>query len=442
MRGFARPPAPIWLSVCMIVKNEEQRLLQCLDSVRSLADEIIIVDTGSSDRTISIAKNSIANRNKVQIFHFEWCDDFSMARNYAIAQAKGRWILIIDADEVLEQKAIAILQAVMQRSDCLAVNLLRVEVGAKQAPYSLVLRLFRNHPAIAFTGIYHESIDCSVTALQAAEPDWQVLNIEIPTLRHYGYTDSEINLKHKYEFAKRLMHKHLEAFPEDVYMLNKLGALYICNQNIGNQNICNQNICNQNIGNQDNISFGIELLEKGLALIDTTINRTEPQNLMRCELHYHLGIAYSQNGNLELAKNAYQQAIALDVPELIKLSAYFNLGNIYQASNQQASNQQKAIAYFEIVTKIAPEFAQGYFNLGLALKTSGRFNEAIAAYRNALYLEPDYAEAHQNLGVVLIKVGYFQEAIASFKLAIQLHEQQNNWEIAKNLQSILQEIQK
>ena len=406
-KGFAKSPSPIWLSACLIVKNEEQRLPQCLDSLRSLADEIIVVDTGSSDRTIMIAK-----KYQARVFNFEWRDDFSQARNYAIAQAKGKWILIIDADEVLEQKAIATLQAIMQRSDCLAANLLRNEVGARQAPYSLVLRLFRNYLAIAFTGIYHESIDCSVTSLQAVEPDWQVLNVEIPTLRHYGYTDNEINLKQKHEFAKRLMHKHLEVFPEDVYMLNKLGALYI--------------------STQDNSSFGIELLQKGLTLVDTK----NQQSLICCELHYHLGIAYKQNGDLELAKDAYKQAIALDVPEIVKLSAYLNLGNIYQ----NESNQKDAIACFEIATKIAPDFAQGHFNLGLALKTSGRFTEAIAAYQKALSLEPNYAEAHQNLGVVLMKVGYFQEAIASFRLAIQLHEQQNNFQMAETLRSVLQEI--
>ena len=407
-KGFANSPSPILLSACLIVKNEEQRLPQCLESLRSLVDEIIIVDTGSSDRTISIAK-----KYQARVFHFDWCDDFSQVRNYAIAQAKGKWILVIDADEVLEQGAIATLQEVIQRDDCLAVNLLRSEIDAKQAPYSLVLRLFRNHPAITFTGLYHESIDQSVVALQAQEPHWQVLNVEVPVLLHYGYTDSEIQLKHKYEFAKQLMHKHLEAFPNDSYMLNKLGALYISSPQDRDRNL------------------GIELLQKGLALLE---DAKEP-NLICCELHYHLGLAYHQNADWELAKNAYEQVIALDVPNLVKLSAYLNLGNIYQELNQR-----EAIAYFEKATQIAPNFAQGHFNYGIALKTSGRFTDAIAAYQQAIALEPNYAEAHQNLGVVLMKVGYFPEAIASFTRAIQLHEQQQNYETAEILRSALQEF--
>ncbi|MCY7333897.1 MAG: glycosyltransferase [Pseudanabaena sp. CAN_BIN31] len=403
-RGFARSLSPIFLSACLIVKNEEQRLSQCLDSLKILADEIIVVDTGSSDRTVVIAK-----KYQAKVFNFTWCDDFSRVRNYAIAQARGAWILVIDADEILAEGAIATLQKVMQRDDCIAANLLRIEIGAKQTPYSLVLRLFRNHPAIAFTGIYHESIDQSVTALQAKESHWRVLNVEVPVLSHYGYTDSEIKFKQKHEFAKRLMHKHLEVFPEDSYMLNKLGALYI----------------------DSDRALGMELLQKGLSLIDVT----EQQNLTHCELYFHLGLVHTKNGDLELAKNAYIQAIALEIPEIFKLSAYLNLGNIYQELNQE-----EAIVTFEMVTKIAPDFAQGYFNLGIALKTSGQFIEAIAAYQKAIVLEPNYAEAHQNLGVVLIKIGCLREAIVAFQVAIKLYEQQNNYQAAEILRSVLQEF--
>jgi glycosyltransferase involved in cell wall biosynthesis len=419
-KGFARSPIAIKLAIklsaCLIVKNEEQRLPQCLDSLKSLVDEIIVVDTGSSDRTVAIAK-----KYQARVFHFAWCDHFAQARNYAIAQAKGQWILVIDADEVLEQRAIAILEEVMERDDCLAANLLRSEVGAAQSPYSLVLRLFRNHLAIAFTGIYHESIDQTISALQAQEPHWQVLNIEVPVLLHYGYTNSEIELKHKYEFAKRLMHKHLQEFSNDSYMLNKLGALYISSQDRDSQNRHSQDR-----------ELGIELLQKGLNLIDDA----DQQNLTRCEIYYHLGLAYQQNEDWELAQKAYTQVIELDVPNLVKLSAYLNLGNIYQELHQK-----EAIACFEKVTQIAPDFSQGHFNYGIALKTANRFTEAIAAYQRAISLESNYAEAHQNLGVVLMKVGYFPEALTAFTRAIQLHEQQQNYEIVAILRSALQEIE-
>lgn len=84
------------LSVCMIVKDEEALLPRCLDSVRNIADEIIIVDTGSSDRT-----KEIAQEYTDLIFDYEWCDDFAAARNESIRFATGKWVLVLDADEYL-----------------------------------------------------------------------------------------------------------------------------------------------------------------------------------------------------------------------------------------------------------------------------------------------------------------------------------------------------
>ena len=84
------------LSVCMIVKNEERFLSQCLASVKNIADELFVIDTGSTDRTVEIAREHGA-----QVGHFEWCDDFAVARNASIAPATGDWILFLDADEEL-----------------------------------------------------------------------------------------------------------------------------------------------------------------------------------------------------------------------------------------------------------------------------------------------------------------------------------------------------
>ena len=84
------------LSLCMIVKNEEKYLAQCLRSVRDIVDEMIIVDTGSTDRT-----KDIATVFGAKLFDFPWTGDFSAARNHSLAQATGDWILILDADEAI-----------------------------------------------------------------------------------------------------------------------------------------------------------------------------------------------------------------------------------------------------------------------------------------------------------------------------------------------------
>lgn len=98
------------LSLCMIVKNEEKHLVKCLKSVRNIIDEIIIVDTGSTDKTIDIAKVFGA-----KIFEFPWTGDFAAARNHSLSQATGNWILILDADEVLSPLDFKKLEEIIHR---------------------------------------------------------------------------------------------------------------------------------------------------------------------------------------------------------------------------------------------------------------------------------------------------------------------------------------
>lgn len=84
------------ISLCMIVKNEEEVLARCLNSVKDIVDEIIIVDTGSTDKTKEIAKHYTNN-----IFDFEWIDDFATARNFSFSKASKKYIMWLDADDII-----------------------------------------------------------------------------------------------------------------------------------------------------------------------------------------------------------------------------------------------------------------------------------------------------------------------------------------------------
>ena len=86
------------ISVCLIVKNEEEFLPQCLESIKDVVDEIIVVDTGSTDRTVEIAKSFGA-----KVYHHAWENDFSKHRNQSIGYASSDWIFILDADEKVVQ---------------------------------------------------------------------------------------------------------------------------------------------------------------------------------------------------------------------------------------------------------------------------------------------------------------------------------------------------
>ncbi|MDE7476455.1 MAG: glycosyltransferase family 2 protein, partial [Lachnospiraceae bacterium] len=98
------------VSVCMIAKNEEQYIEQCLRKLIRFNMEIVVVDTGSTDKT-----KEIAARYTDKLFDFVWCDDFSAARNYAVSKASNNWILILDCDEYVQEIDVAKLRTCMQK---------------------------------------------------------------------------------------------------------------------------------------------------------------------------------------------------------------------------------------------------------------------------------------------------------------------------------------
>ncbi len=115
-------------------------------SVKGFCDELVVVDTGSTDNTVAIAKDAGARVEEI-----EWPGDFTPARNKALEFVSGDWVLVLDADELLLDDVKPALQALMAQPDVLVINLLRYEDGAVQSPYSSVSRLFRKHPAIQWS---------------------------------------------------------------------------------------------------------------------------------------------------------------------------------------------------------------------------------------------------------------------------------------------------
>ena len=97
------------ISLCMIVKNEEDVIARCLDSVSRCVDEIIIADTGSSDRTKEICRDFTD-----KIFDFEWTDDFSAARNFSFSKATGDYLMWLDADDVVSSENIGHISSVFE----------------------------------------------------------------------------------------------------------------------------------------------------------------------------------------------------------------------------------------------------------------------------------------------------------------------------------------
>lgn len=389
------------LSLCMIVRDEATNLPACLDSVQDLVDEMIIVDTGSTDNTIDIAE---AYGAKVE--SYTWQNDFAIARNYGLQFAQGEWILVLDADEILDADVIPQIIELINQDQYILINLVRQEVGASQSPYSLVSRLFRKHPQIKFSRPYHAMIDDSVEAIRQVENYWQVINLPMVAIKHYGYSRNVINQKNKSLLAASAMEKFYASNPQDPYVCNKLGALYLAN---------------------GDVVKGIKLLEKGLANYEN--NHDNSNNQLGYELHYHLGLGYYHNSQWEDSLFHYQIAVQANIFAVLKLGAYNNLGNLLL----NVGNYYDAKIAYEAVITIDPNLAIGYYNLGLACKGMNDLPGAIANYSKAIEISPEYAEAHQNLGVVWLKLGKIDDGLESLQTAIDLHKKQGNLAESKKL---------
>jgi len=177
------------LSLCMIVKNEEKHLARCLSSVKEVANEIVIVDTGSSDNTIEIAKSFNA-----KIFHFDWVDDFSAARNFAMSKCSGDWILYLDADEELNPDSIEEVKRYKSHKPT-GVYCTVKSLGSSTANGSVMRypRLFANAPGLEFVGKVHEQI---IDSLKKNKIPLVESKIEII---HHGYAIDKVGLQKKKE---------------------------------------------------------------------------------------------------------------------------------------------------------------------------------------------------------------------------------------------------
>lgn len=374
------------LSLCMIVKNEATTLPACLDSVRAVVDELVVVDTGSTDGTQQVAREYGAI-----VPEFAWTGDFAVARNYALQHVTGDWVLVLDADEQLVPAVVPEIQRAIADPQALVINLIRQEVGAAQSPYSEVSRLFRRHPAIHFARPYHALIDDSVTALLTQEPDWHLKTLPTIAIRHDGYRPGAIASQDKLNRARQAMERYLAEHPTDPYVASKLGALYV----------------------------QLAQPATGIALLEQALTHPELDAGVSYELHYHLGIAYRQQQDLQAAVDHYQAALNQPILPRLKLGAALNLGAILQGAGQL----QDAQSLYQQVIQTDPTLALGHYNLGMVLKAQGQFAPAIAAYQQALTHAPDYAPAHQNLGVVQLKLGQVTAALAAFRTAVEIYDQ-------------------
>jgi glycosyltransferase involved in cell wall biosynthesis len=211
------PLSPEALSLCVIAKNEERNLPKCLDSVRDLTSEMILVDTGSTDDTPDIASSYGA---KVIPFDFTLVD-FAAARNHAITHARAPWILMLDADEVLAPGSAGKIEKLITQGENAGYFLERHNHSSEsETPVTdYVVRLFPNRPDYRYRGRVHETIDGSILASGG-----RLHKTEI-RIDHNFSSDREARRRKNHWYIE-ILKEEIAADPSDDSRLDFLAAEY------------------------------------------------------------------------------------------------------------------------------------------------------------------------------------------------------------------------
>jgi glycosyltransferase involved in cell wall biosynthesis len=321
------------VSCCMIIKDEEKYLARCLASIKPVVDEMIVVDTGSTDRS-----KSIATAFGAQVHDFEWQNDFAKARNYSLDKASGDWMLIMDGDEVLspldyndfrdivarKPKAPVAYTITTRNYSTLATivgwepndgKYAREQAAAGWIP-SIKTRLFYGKGEIWFEGPVHELVDPVVK-----RKGFETKSCRIP-VHHYGRLDKE-RLERKGEVYFEIGKKKLEEMGDDIFAVREM------------------------------------------AVQATTLEKNE------------------------LAVELWQKLITLEPPELMVADAYINMATLYN----RLSEYEQAVQVAKKAITTAPHIKESLYNYALAELHVGNAQTAINVLQDLVQRMPDYPPA-------------------------------------------------
>jgi glycosyltransferase involved in cell wall biosynthesis len=358
----------------MIVKNEEKVISRCLNSVQDVVDEVIIVDTGSTDHTIEIAL-----KNGAKVFPMEWENDFARHRNESINKATGRWILILDADEMFLPEDGKQLRQLVQENLDFEGFVLRVSnkfgyegLGLKKAgsQVSSSLRVFKNLPAYRYEGKVHEQIMGPILNIN---PKASFLYTDIK-IEHDGYLPDVVKEKRKSQRNMALLKKVLEDKPDDPFHRYNLGMEFIRIHQY-KQAIREFRKAKQLV-DVKTVSYGAILIKRELDCLQRLENYKEAIDICEkalekfpdyTDLYFCNGLYHYYLQHWNEAESYFLKALEMgDAPVCYSTNegvgtyqASFLLGKTYEQMNQD----DKAIVNYIITLEIKPTSVQPFMRL-------------------------------------------------------------------------------
>ncbi|TGY44197.1 glycosyltransferase [Clostridium sartagoforme] len=213
------------LSLCMIVKNEEKYIAKSIDSVKDIVNEIVIVDTGSTDSTLDILKNY-----NVKLYNYKWENDFASARNFAINKIKSDWILFLDADEILDEASKDNLINYVNTTKLDGCHFIVYNYRSEnQNDFTIhyAFRLFRNNKGYYYKGKIHEQIfNDKYRNITSRFSNEEII------LHHYGYSVEVLEKKDKRSRNIPILLEALKENPKDSFNLFNLGNEYLAQNDV------------------------------------------------------------------------------------------------------------------------------------------------------------------------------------------------------------------
>lgn len=207
------------LSLCMIVKNEEEYIERCLESVLSLVDEAIIVDTGSTDSTVSLVKKY---GNKIKLYFYEWKDNFADARNFSLKKASGEWIIIVDADEVINYDKSKLYDLLDKtKFNAYAIPIYNYTSTTTTVLSSSMVRLYKNG-SLTYRGVIHEQ-----PVFTNPDEKYSIVDEAFCKIHHYGYLPDVIERKEKLSRNLKLIELEVQRDPLKPFNWYNLGNTYV-----------------------------------------------------------------------------------------------------------------------------------------------------------------------------------------------------------------------
>lgn len=381
------------LSLCMVVRDEGAFIGKCLDSVKGVVDEIVVVDTGSTDDTKVIAAQWGA-----KILDLAWTDDFSRARNYALDHASGEWVLVLDADEVIAQRDHKRLFSLIGEAGCDAYTLIQRTYGdnLRHAAYtcrgpdvydesrgfagwipSTLVRLFRNKVNYRFRYRIHELVEPSIIDDGGAFQDSGI------PIHHYAYRKDP-------RFVEAKLRRYL-----------KIGLLQISENPQDPKPYLEVAMACMEFGMWAKAE---EVLRKALELA--------PRDANLCDA---LGTLYLHTNRIREAERILRRGLSLrsaDAAMLHKLAgACMSLG----ANSDAEELLGRALT-------LAPDWVAVHNSRGLLFAVTNRPTEAVEAFGNSLRLHPGNLYALTSLGMLYVNLARFSDALPILERALEVKE--------------------